>query len=155
MESTEAVTDFGPIVTQIVENVFQTMMGMEVHAVEDVQFPPPGEMITAAISLAGTWKGAVLVECGLNEAFSFTSQMIGVDLPTSYNDDVRDALGELANMVGGNLKSVLPGGVGLSLPTVVWGHDYSMQICRAGKARRWIYQGDGATFAVQLIEVSD
>ncbi|HEY3381297.1 MAG TPA: chemotaxis protein CheX, partial [Vicinamibacterales bacterium] len=86
---------------QIVENVFQTMMNLEVHA-EELPWPPKGELITAAISLAGTWKGAVLVECGLNEAFLFTSRMIGVDLPTSLNDDVRDALGELANMVGGN-----------------------------------------------------
>jgi chemotaxis protein CheX len=154
MEPTSEVTDFGPVVNQIVEHVFQTMMGMDVKAVE-VPFPPAGELITAAISLAGTWKGAVLVECGLNEAFLFTSRMIGIDLPTSLNDDVRDALGELANMVGGNLKSVLPGGVGLSLPTVVWGQDYTMQICRAGKSRRWIFQCPEATFAVELIEVSD
>jgi chemotaxis protein CheX len=154
MEPTEEVTDFGPVVNQIVEHVFQTMMGLEVRAV-DAPFPPAGDLITAAISLAGTWKGAVLVECGLNEAFLFTSRIIGVDPPTSLNDDVRDALGELANMVGGNLKSVLPGGVGLSLPTVVWGQDYTMQICRAGKSRRWIFQSPEVIFAVELIEVSD
>lgn len=155
MEPTEEVTDFGPIVNQIVENVFQTMMGLEVHQTDTAPFPPAGELITAAISLAGTWKGAVLVECGLKEAFLFTSLMIGVEQPTALNDDVRDALGELANMVGGNLKSVLPGGVGLSLPTVVWGQDYSMQICKAGKARRWFYEAPNVTFAVELIEVGD
>jgi chemotaxis protein CheX len=154
MEPNAEVTDFEPVVTQIVEHVFQTMMGMEVHTA-DVPFPPAGDLITAAISLAGSWKGAVLVECGLPEAFIFTSRMIGIDLPTSLNDDVRDALGELANMVGGNLKSVLPGGVGLSLPTVVWGQDYTMQICRAGRARRWIFQCPEATFAVELVEVAN
>jgi chemotaxis protein CheX len=154
MEPTAEVTDLAQVVNQIVENVFQTMMGMEVRAV-DVPFPPSGDVITAAISLAGTWKGAVLVECGLPEAFLFTSRMIGIDPPTSLNDDVRDALGELANMVGGNLKSVLPGGVALSLPTVVWGHAYTMQICRAGKSRRWVFQSDETLFAVEVVEVSD
>jgi chemotaxis protein CheX len=154
MEPIAEATDFGPVINQIVEHVFQTMMGLDVRVV-DAPFPPAGELITAAISLAGTWKGAVLVECGLNEAYLFTSRMIGVDPPTSLNDDVRDALGELANMVGGNLKSVLPGGVGLSLPTVVWGQDYTMQFCRAGKSRRWVFQASEVTFAVELIEVSD
>jgi chemotaxis protein CheX len=154
MEPNAEVTDFEPVVNQIVEHVFQTMLGLEVHVV-DAPFPPSGDLITAAISLAGSWKGAVLVECGLPEAFLFTSKMIGIDPPTSLNDDVRDALGELANMVGGNLKSVLPGGVGLSLPTVVWGQDYTMQICRAGRARRWVFQCPEATFAVDLVEVAD
>jgi chemotaxis protein CheX len=154
MDPSTEVTDFAPVVNQIVEHVFQTMLGLEVKQV-DVPFPPPGELITAAISLAGPWKGAVLVECGLQEAFLFTSKMLCMDAPTSLNDDVRDALGELANMVGGNLKSVLPGGVGLSLPTVVWGQEYTMRICRAGKAQRWIFGSPEATFAVELIEVAD
>jgi|WetSurMetagenome_2_1015567.scaffolds.fasta_scaffold20848_5 chemotaxis protein CheX len=154
MQTNAEVTDFEPVVHQIVEHVFQTMMAMDVHAL-DTPLPSSGELITAAISLAGSWKGAVLVECGLSEAFLFTSRMIGIDAPTSLNDDVRDALGELANMVGGNLKSVLPGGVTLSLPTVVWGVDYTMQICRAGRSRRWTFQCPEATFAVELIEVAD
>ncbi len=153
MESAVDAIEFGPVVNQIVEHVFQTMLAMEVKAT-DVPVPK-GDLITAVISLSGAWKGAVLVECGLPEAFLFTSRMTGIDLPSALNDDVRDALGELANMVGGNLKSVLPGGVGLSLPTVVWGNDYKMQICRAGRVSRWTFGGDGAVFAVELVEVSD
>jgi chemotaxis protein CheX len=34
-------------------------------------------------------------------------------------DETRDALGELTNMMGGNLKALLPGPSRLSLPTVV------------------------------------
>jgi chemotaxis protein CheX len=154
MESAVEATEFDPVVCQIVEHVFETMLAMEVKAV-DAPGLRDGELITAAISLSGTWKGAVLMECGLPEAFLFTSRMIGIEQPTSLTDDVRDALGELANMIGGNLKSVLPGGVSLSLPTVVWGSDYKMQICRAGKATRWIFGGGGVLFAVDLIEVSD
>ena len=156
MDTSSQTQSYGPVVTQIVEHVFQTMMAMNVHAV-DVAWPPVphDQLITASISLTGTWKGAVLLECGQKEAFKFTTQMIGIDMPTELNDDVRDAIGELANMVGGNLKSVLPGGVGLSLPTVVWGADYSLQICRAGTAERWVFQGDEVTFAITLVEVRE
>jgi len=43
------------------------------------------------------------------------------------DEDVRDALGELANMLAGNLKSVLPSGVVLSMPSVIEGSDYSLR----------------------------
>jgi chemotaxis protein CheX len=153
MDTTTAEHHYGQAIEQIVENVFQTMMGLEVHQT-DIASPPAGEVITASISLAGTWKGAVLVECGLREAMAFTSRMIGIDPPTELNDDVRDALGELANMVGGNLKSILPGGVELSLPSVVWGSDYRVGICHAGIAHRWLFAGEGLTFGIVLIEVA-
>jgi chemotaxis protein CheX len=154
MDTTTAQHQYGQAIEQIVENVFQTMMGLEVQQT-DVPWPPPAtEVITASISLAGTWKGAVLVECGLHEALIFTSRMIGIDTPAELNDDVRDALGELANMVGGNLKSILPGGVELSLPSVVWGSDYRVGICHAGVAHRWLFTGGGVTFGIILIEVA-
>jgi chemotaxis protein CheX len=153
METTTAGYAYGPVIEQIVENVFQTMMGLEVHASE-APWAPSGGIITASISLTGSWKGAVLVECGQHEAFLFASRMIGIDLPTELNEDVRDALGELANMVGGNLKSILPGGVELSLPSVVWGTDYRVGICHAGVDRRWVFEGPEVTFGIVLIEVS-
>jgi chemotaxis protein CheX len=153
MDTTTADQTLGPVIEQIVENVFQTMMDLEVHP-SDAPWPPRAEVITASISLAGSWKGAVLVECGLPEAFLFASRMIGIDPPTALNDDVRDALGELANMVGGNLKSILPGGVELSLPSVVWGSDYRVGICHAGRAHRWVFSSQDATFGVTVIEVS-
>jgi len=153
MDTTTADQTFGPVIEQIVENVFQTMMDMEVQP-SDAPWPPAGEVITAAISLSGSWKGAVLVECAVPEALLFASRMVDVDPPAGVNDDVRDALGELANMVGGNLKSILPGGVELSLPSVVWGSDYRVTICHAGEAHRWVFSSPEATFSVVVVEVS-
>jgi hypothetical protein len=40
-------------------------------------------------------------------------------------------LGELANMIGGNLKCVLTRGIRLSMPSVVDGSDYSLRVCGA------------------------
>lgn len=153
MQSTTADQAFGPAIEQIVETVFQTMMGLEVHQA-DTPWPPAGEIMTASISLTGPWKGAVLVECVVPAALLITSRMLGIDAPVGLTDDVRDALGELANMVGGNLKSILPGGVELSLPSVVWGSDYCVGFCRAGTAHRWVFAGPEVTFGVVLVEVS-
>jgi len=132
--------------------VFQTMVGMEVHASE-APWPPGKELITASILLTGSWKGAVLIECALRDAYLFTSRMIDVGAPTELTEDVRDAIGELANMVGGNLKSVLPGGVELSLPSVVWGADYSVAVCHAGAVDRWVFTGPETIFSVVVVTV--
>ena len=61
MEPTAEAIDFGAVVSQITENVFQTMMGMEVRLV-DTPFPPAGELITAVVSLAGG--GGLLLAAG-------------------------------------------------------------------------------------------
>ena len=42
--------------------------------------------------------------------------------------DLQDALAELSNMIGGNLKTLLPGPSFLSLPTVTEGNDYSLSV---------------------------
>ena len=45
--------------------------------------------------------------------------------------DQQDVAAELANMIGGNLKSLLPGPSFLSLPTIVAGHDIDLHVHHA------------------------
>jgi len=66
---------------------------------------------------------------------------------------VRDTMGELANMLAGNLKSVLPHGIGLSMPSVVEGTDYSLRICGGNLIDRMAFSGEMGVIWVTLIEV--
>jgi chemotaxis protein CheX len=43
-------------------------------------------------------------------------------------DEVSDALGELTNMIGGNIKSLLPAPSRLSVPSVAEGESYTVRI---------------------------
>ena len=61
---------------------------------------------------------------------------MGIALPAAIDDDVRDVMGELANMVAGNLKSLLPRGVDLSMPSVVEGSDYALRVCGVNAVER-------------------
>jgi chemotaxis protein CheX len=106
------------------------------------------------VYLAGAWRGAVLLECDRSQACQFTSRLISIPVPEEVNADVRDAMGELANMLGGNLKSVLPRGVVLSMPSVVEGSDYSLRICGTNAAvERLAYASPTGVFWVTLVEV--
>ena len=73
--------------------------------------------------------------------------------PDRVDEDVRDSLGELANMVGGNLKSVLPPGVALSMPSVVDGSDYALRICGGNATNTVAFSSALGIFWVTLVQV--
>ena len=118
-------------VAQIVESVFATMLGLEVSQCGPPWFPG-GDRLTSVLHLAGDWNGAVLLECDRSQACRFAGRFLSIDAPESVDDVVRDVLGELANIIGGNLKCVLTRGViRLSMPSVVDGDNYSLRVCGA------------------------
>lgn len=117
-------------VEQIVEAVFGTMMSLEV-AVRGTPWFPGGDRLTSAVQLVGDWSGAVLLECGQEQACRFAGRFLSTDPPGAADNVARDVLGELANMIGGNLKCVLAKGTRLSMPSVVNGSDYSLRVCGA------------------------
>jgi len=139
-------------VSQIVGDVFQTMLGIEVFPGDRPWVPRAGD-VTAAIFFAGSWMGAALVECSEHQARTWTGRLLSIHEPPEINDDVRDALGELVNMIGGNLKSVLPGGVGLSMPSVVEGKQYSLQICGTNMIDRQCFNSSDGFFGITLVEM--
>jgi chemotaxis protein CheX len=142
-------------VTQIVSNVFATMLESPPVPVDhDTWEPEPGR-ITAAVFFAGEWKGAVLIECPEDLARHWTACLMSIEEPKEYGDDVEDAMGEIANMIGGNLKSVLPSGVGLSMPSVVRGRNYSIKICGGNLTSRQSFRTADSSFWVTLVEVVD
>jgi chemotaxis protein CheX len=120
---------------QIAASVFDTMMNLELTACAEPWFPS-GDRLTSAIHLAGDWEGAVMVECDRGQACRFAGRFLSMEPPAAVDDDVRDVLGELANMIGGNLKCVLTSGIRLSMPSVIDGSDYSVRVCGSAVAER-------------------
>ena len=64
---------------------------------------------------------------------------------------MRDVLGELANMIGGNLKCVLAREVQLSMPSVVDGSDYSLRVCGAEVRLRLAFQCAEGIFWITVL----
>ena len=57
---------------------------------------------------------------------------------------MRDLIGELANMIGGNLKCVLTHGVRISMPSVFDGRESNVRFCKTVvKARHSFRSGEG------------
>ena len=90
---------------------------------EEFLIPLPSELPAAVVSswvdIVGPWTGSVVLTTGRSTAEELCRALLGPATPPVLDDeDVADAFGEIANVVGGNVKAALPGPSGLSLPQV-------------------------------------
>jgi len=79
--------------------------------------------LSSLIGLAGDLKGILAIHCPAEVAMGVTTAMLGMEV-TELGEDVKDAIGEIANMVAGGLKEALaPDGkkIELAIPTTVIG----------------------------------
>ena len=66
---------------------------------------------------------------------------------------MRDAFGELANMIGGNIKGIVSdGGAFLSMPSVVQGHHYEVTIPGTALVARCEFLCDGQPLVVSVLQ---
>jgi chemotaxis protein CheX len=108
--------------------------------------------ISGIIGLAGSTRGMLAIHMANDAALAITTAFLGMDVK-KIDDDVRDAIGELANMLAGSIKSILdPAGsdIKLSMPSAIYGEDYSVD-CLAGVQTVTVpFAFDGLDFLVEL-----
>lgn len=114
------------MIEQIVESVFTSMLGLEVFPCETL-WAPDVDRVTAAVRLMGDWNETLLLECTHRQACHFAGRLLSADAPQTVDDDVRDALGELANIIGGNMKIGMARGLKMSMPSVTDDTDYGLR----------------------------
>lgn len=108
----------------VVDEVWTTFLGPEDPLLPALPDTGLGEGVTwsAATSVTGAWNGVVTVEIPDLVAQTATERMLGLTPDEVLStEDVADAVGELVNMIGGNVKSLMPGPSALSLPLVARG----------------------------------
>jgi len=136
-------------------DVFTTMLAMDVEAGPariEQGAPAVADGVLALIGMAGAWAGAGTVCCSSRLARRMCEQLLMTGAP-SVNEEVLDAVGEVANMIIGNFKTAAEenlGPLGLSIPTVIFGRNFaSRSIGRDG----WVvvpFRCDGEELEVRV-----
>ena len=75
--------------------------------------------VHSSVSITGSWTGHVVYASSTEAARKAAAAFLAMDSEEVSQEDLSDVLGELANIVGGNVKAMLPPGCFLSLPQVV------------------------------------
>jgi chemotaxis protein CheX len=109
--------------TEVVEAVWSTMLGLPLSPAAPTAADGSGHL-TGCIHITGSWEATLVIEVPQVLARDAAASMF--DMPADDLDDdlVLDALGEIANMVGGNVKGLVGGDSQLSLPAVTSGSDF-------------------------------
>jgi len=117
-------------VTSIAQDVWGSFLSMDLepHPLGEQAPALTGRTTTGCVHVTGAWQGSVLLETGSDSAQAAAEAMFGADPGGLSAEEVSDALGELTNMVGGNIKSLLPSPSTLSVPSVAEGVDYTVRV---------------------------
>lgn len=109
-----------------------------------------GPMVTACVNIGGDWDGSVALTFPTALCRRLASGMFGLDEAELDDELVQDAVGELANIAGGNVKGMVPGETVLSLPQVISGNGLTITVpgTRLLCAAAFDCEGDLFTVAV-------
>jgi chemotaxis protein CheX len=105
---------------------------------------------TACVHVTGDWEGSVILEASPQLSRQATAAMFDMPADEVGDDEMADALGELANIVGGSVKGLMPGACRLSLPTVALGPDARMVVPGAALVHRVVLDVAGELLVVAL-----
>ncbi len=147
--------DISAKVTDSVINVFSTMLSMEVQVSRTVaQSELEGMRTVGAVSFAGDAMGLI----NIHVTGQFSRQMAAVMLDMDIGDvdpesDVNDVIGELSNIVGGNLKSIFSD-VGLrcelSTPSITRGSRFKIESMNMERYERFAFNHQDHVFFVEF-----
>ena len=119
---------FDQILLDSAKEVFETMVFMDVTKVEEPnQNDPEGLALLGSITFKGDLEGCMAICCSVPCANAIAMNMLGIEATEELTEgDTCDALGEIANMVMGSVKSRLLETVGnleVSIPSVFSGRE--------------------------------
>jgi chemotaxis protein CheX len=137
------------------EKVFSTMLDLAIVPCQ-VDGPPASASrdggVIALVGFAGQWSGSGTIRCGGELACIISGKLLMAEYD-QVNEEVLDAMGEIANMILGNFKDDAAfklGPIGLSTPTVIHGNNFKT---RNWNGQSWItvpFDCQGKLFEVNI-----
>ncbi len=119
------------------KDVFSTMLMVDLEHDEVIENKKCSikSNLTSMIGLGGGIRGVLAIHCPASVAKAITGTFLGMAVD-ELDDDVKDAIGEIANMVAGNLKvsyAKMDINIELAIPTSIVGDSFSVNGVTAAK----------------------
>jgi chemotaxis protein CheX len=155
METNITHEDLTQMIVRAATDVSATMLNLELTAEEaytNQSDPGSTHGVVSLIGLAGDWVGTGSLACSSAFACLLSSRLL-MSSCEAVDEEVLDAMAEITNMIIGNVKTLLEerlGRLGMSTPTVVYGHNFTAR--SIGKSEWTVvpFQHDGHRLEIQL-----
>ncbi len=154
MELQESV-DIEAKVTESVLDVFDTMLSLPVEAVEDDAAESGGEgRVVGAVNFAGDVQGLITFDVSASFSKRMAASMMGIEVDEIESDDeVKDLLGEVSNIIGGNLKSAFTDAgldCSISTPSITLGSDFTIKSLNMDNFQRFAFRYEDHRIFVEV-----
>ena len=132
--------------------IWQTMLGLTLELCADPIPPatPETPQWSGYIALSGDWQGTIAVSCLEPAARQFAGAMFAMAADETSDAEIQDALGELANLVGGQTKQLLGDRPVIGLPVVIKG-DFKAVVPHSHKMATLRFRTDGHGLEVAVV----
>ncbi len=138
-------------IREVTESIWSNMLGAHIAPCVIRQgAAAPQPYVRGCVHIYGGWEGAITIGCSRAFARRAAGVMFELAPEAASPDEVRDALGELANIVGGNIKAMLPGPSKLSLPDVTEGSDHGLAAADGATLGEVWFECDGEPLVVAV-----
>lgn len=135
----------------LAETVWSSVLGLELARADELDGKIGETAVTSCVQITGDWEGAVTIACSPGLATKLASAMFQMEIDDLSEDEIRDAMGEIANMTGGNVKGMAPGTNTLALPTVTEGEEGALSIARTRRLNRIVGFSEGEPVVVTVL----
>jgi chemotaxis protein CheX len=138
---------------QLAAEVWSSMASITLSPIVEAYTPnKKSGYVVSSVQIMGAWEGAVRVDMDLPLAMRTTAQMLMVEESDVSLEELHDASGELANMIGGGFKALMPQPCSLSLPSVASGNEYRFQICHGVTVLQSSLMSEFGAISVTVLE---
>ena len=103
-------------IQQCTQLVFSTLLSLEVHPSPGQHESSSTDTVTGSVQITGKWNGVILLALPSSLVNTVTETLFSLEPGKASTDDKKDAVGELINMIGGNIKALVPEPSTLSVP---------------------------------------
>ncbi len=148
-------------VSEAVIDVFDTMLSAQLKPTDTI----PSESLedlrnVGSVSFAGEAAGMVSIHVGDNFTRQLAARMLGMEVAELEGDEeIQDMLGEVGNIVGGNLKSAFTDAglaCALSTPSFTTGTDFKIESLNLEKYERLAFRSDDNIVFVEMgVKISE
>ncbi len=142
-------------------DVFDTMFSLKLEAVETVSAASiSGPRNVSSVCFAGDATGIVSIHVGENLSRLMAARMLDLEPDeVEGQNEIQDLLGELGNIVGGNIKSALTDAglrLALSTPSFTTGTDFMIETLNLERYERYAFTCEGQPVVVELaVKITD
>jgi Chemotaxis phosphatase CheX len=139
----------------LTESVWATTLNLPVQRTEYCLKPLKSqELCTSRNFLSGDWIGSVRIQCPVPLARKVASAMFDRAAEDTTAVDIRDALGEITNIIAGHVKALAPEPCTLSTPTDTRGRNSLQSSDLLTIVGRQAFDCEGDVFEVAVFERS-